>query len=119
MRAFIPIAMAMTVLFTGCVVPKTSPNANQLLGRWKTEMTQTEWGPSILEVTFHNAAELEFKITPRSGNQSMVSKGTYALQGQQLISPAINKGEPVAVWMEAEHLILQVPAEKPQRFRRQ
>jgi hypothetical protein len=96
---------------------KRQPQASDLLGSWKSGTVQTEWGESVLEVTFQSASAIEFKMTP-SGGQSIVSKGKYRLSGRQLVSDAINKGEPVSVWLEDNQLVIQTPSEPPQRFTR-
>ncbi|HXT39544.1 MAG TPA: hypothetical protein VN887_05930 [Candidatus Angelobacter sp.] len=95
---------------------KTQPTTGDLLGRWKTGTVQTEWGASVLEITFPSASDIEFKMKPVAGGQSIVSKGNYRLRGSQLISAAINKGEPVSVWLEDDQLVIQTPPEPPQRF---
>lgn len=105
-------------LLTGCMAQKTQPQASDLLGSWKSGTVQTEWGASVLEVTFHSASDIEFKMTPAGEGQSIVSKGKYRLSGKQLVSDAINKGEPVSVWLEDNQLVIQTPSELPQRFMR-
>lgn len=118
-RTSIEIAVVVLSLLTGCLAQKMQPQPNELLGRWKTGTVQTEWGPSVLEVTFHNASDIEFKMTPVGGQQSFVSKGKYRLSGKQLTSEAINKGEPVSVWLENNQLVIQPPSEPAQRFTRE
>jgi len=97
---------------------KTQPQPSDLLGSWKSGTVQTEWGAAVLEVTFQSASDIEFKMTPSGEGQSIVTKGKYRLSGRQLVSDAINKGEPVSVWLEDNQLVIQTPSEPPQRFTR-
>ena len=117
-RIFVQVAVVVLGLLTGCMTQQTQPQARDLLGSWKTGTVQTEWGASVLEVTFHTASDIEFKMTPSEGGQSIVSKGKYRLSGRQLVSEAINKGEPVSVRLEDDQLVIHTPSEPPQRFTR-
>ena len=114
----VQVAVVVLGLLTGCMAHKTQPRASDLLGSWRTGTIQTEWGASVLEVTFHSASDIEFKMTPSAAGESIVSKGKYRLSGRQLVSEAINKGEPVSVWLEDNQLLIQTPSEPPQRFTR-
>ncbi len=117
-RKSIEVAVAVLGLLTGCVAHKTQPQASDLLGTWRTGTVQTEWGPAVHEVIFHSASDIEFKMTLVEAQESHVSKAKYRLSGKQLISEAINKGEPVSVWLEDNQLVIQAPSEPPQRFTR-
>lgn len=117
-RIAVHVAVVVLNLFSGCMAEKTQPQMSDLLGTWKTATVQTEWGACVIEVTFQSASDIEFKMTPSTGGQSMLSKGKYRLSGRQLVSEAINKGEPVSVWLERNHLVLQTPSEAPQHFTR-
>lgn len=117
-RMLVQIAAVILGLLTGCMAQKTQPQPSDLLGSWKSGTVQTEWGAAVLEVVFQSASDIEFKMTPADGGQSIVSKGKYRLSGRQLVSEAINKGEPVSVWLEDNQLVIQTPPEPPQRFTR-
>jgi hypothetical protein len=107
------------VELTGCLSRNVQIQPNGLIGTWKTKTLQTEWGPAIIEVTFRNSSELEFKLTSVPGQHSVVSKGKYRLNENQLTSEAINKGEPVLISLKKDHLILQTQSEPPQQFTRE
>ena len=117
-RISIELAVAALALLTGCVAQKTQPQASDLLGTWKTGTVKTEWGPAVHEVTFLSASDIEFKMTLVETQESHVSKAKYRLSGKQLISEALNKGQPVSVWLEDSQLVIQAPSEPPQRFTR-
>ena len=117
-RIFVQVAVVILGLLTGCMEQKKQPQANDLFGSWKSGTVQTEWGEAVLEVTFQSASDIEFKMTPSGEGQPIVSKGKYRLNGKQLISDALNKGEPVSVWLEDNQLVIQTPSEAPQRFTR-
>ena len=112
------IAVVVLALLTGCVEQGSQPQVSELLGSWKTGTVQTEWGASVLEVTFQSASDIEFKMTFPDNEQSIVGKGKFRLDGKRLISDAINKGEPVSVWLESGELVIHTPPEPPQRFTR-
>ena len=112
----VQIAVFVLGLLTGCMARKTQPQANDLLGSWYTGVLQTEWGPSVLEITFHSSSDIEIKMVPTAGGQSIVSKGKYRLNGKQLISEVINKGELTSIWLEDNQLVIQTPPGLPQRF---
>ncbi len=117
-RILIQVGAIVLGLLTGCMAQKSQPQASDLLGSWRTGTVQTEWGPSVLEVTFHNASDIEFKMTPAGEGQSIVSKGKYRLSGRQMVSEAVNKGESVGICLEDNQLVIQTPSEPPQRFTR-
>jgi hypothetical protein len=120
LRKKIQVAMAILGLLTGCMAHKNGPKADQLLGTWKTETVQTEWGPATLQITFQTGFELEFKLIPSTNaQQSVVSKGPYQLNGSELASEVFNKGKPVSIWFEGKQLVIQVPNESPRHFSRQ
>ncbi len=118
-RISIQVVVVVLGLLTGCMAQKTQPQVSDLLGSWKTGTIRTEWGPMVMEVTFHKPSDIEIKMTPTEGGKSFVQKGKYRLSGKQLISEAINKGEPVSIWLEDNQLVIQTPSEPPQCFTRQ
>src|SRR5690606_18808608 len=117
-QTWIQIAVTAIALLTGCIVQNRQPQSGELLGIWKTDPVQTEWGLSVLEVNFQDTTNVEFKMTPVGEGQSIISKGKYRLSGKQLTSEAINKGEPVLIWLEKDQLVIQIHSEKPQHFSR-
>jgi hypothetical protein len=117
-RILVKIAAVIVGLLTGCMAQKKEPQQGDLLGSWRSGPVQTEWGVATLEVAFQSASDIEFKMTPVDGGQSIVSKGKYRLSGSQLVSDAINKGKPVAIWLEHNQLVIQTPSEPPQHFTR-
>lgn len=112
------LVLAFASLLTSCVTEKPTIDKARLLGSWQTQVVPTEWGPSVLEVTFYSDSELEFKLTQVSTQETLVSKGSYQLRGNKLVSEAINKGSAVSVLLEQDHLIIHTPSEKPHKFNR-
>lgn len=87
------------------------------MGSWQSGPVKTEWGEAILELNFPSTSDIEFKMTPKIGND-MVTRGKYRIRRGQLVSDIINKGEPVSVWLEDNELVIGEPSTPPQTCRR-
>jgi hypothetical protein len=89
-----------------------------LIGNWKTETIKTEWGQGVLEVGFASETDLVVKFLPVEGNEALISKGKYQLNGNKLSSEAINKGEPVIIALKKESLVIEIPGGEVHSFTR-
>jgi hypothetical protein len=85
---------------------------HDLIGNWMTEVRETKSGPMTFVFRFANDGTMEALARPAegSGAKELRRNGMYQLVGDQLMSPAINEGQPVNVWSQSGTLILKFDA---------
>jgi hypothetical protein len=88
----------------------TFDQSTKLLGIWKSGVRQTKYGPMTFEFRFGGEGELKVTGSPAKGSGGEVfrRKGPYRLKGEELVSPAINEGQPVQVRLQAGILIVRI-----------
>jgi hypothetical protein len=73
----------------------------------------------VIEVEFLDDRNLSFTVHPQPEGEEIQVKGEYSVKYGTLKSPAIYKGEPVALWIGQDDLIIHASPESPRRFHRQ
>jgi hypothetical protein len=82
----------------------------KILGNWTSEMRETKHGPMTFNFRFRNDGTIEVTGTPvyAAGGELFQRSGTYQMDGHQLVSPALNEGQPVRIWLQNGKLDLQI-----------
>jgi len=104
------------LLFVGCLA--ANPTAENLYGKWRSKNVQTEWGESVIELTFKRDGRLEFKMSSVSNGQVTTTEGLFVWKDGKLTSSALNKGLPVEARLEKDALAITVPPDGPMDFYR-
>jgi hypothetical protein len=72
------------------------------LGTWISEARDTAWGPLRFEFRFDEPSRLSVTGMPAesSDDDRYERKGAYQLEGDRLITPALNEGRAIRVALE-------------------
>ena len=84
--------------------------STKILGNWTSEMRETKLGPMTFNFRFGNDGTMEVTGTPKyaADKELFQRSGTYQMDGHQLVTPALNEGHPVRLWLENGKLALQI-----------
>jgi hypothetical protein len=98
---------------TGDTAPETTPTPpteEELLGDWVSEERQTIQGPMRFVFRLGRDGRLEITGTPTGPEAPDVyhRSGTYRLDGDSLVSPAINQGQPAHLALRDGRLTLTI-----------
>src|SRR5882724_8194669 len=90
--------------------PHVATSIERLAGTWVSELRESQWGPMHFEFRIGSEAQFEVIGIPASSATSEVYRrsGPVRLEGDQLISPAINEGQPIQMHLDGDELVLVV-----------
>ncbi len=96
------------------------PLPSQIIGTWTSNVRDTLHGAMWFEFRVGEDGSFEVTGTPTAPTTEKVFQrsGPYLLQGNQLVSPAINEGRPVQVGLETGDLVVKIDEELEFRLRR-
>jgi hypothetical protein len=79
-------------------------------GTWVSEVRETEWGPLRFEYHIGDDGRFDVTGTPLTHPDGEVYRrsGPYRLQGDRLVTPALNEGQPVDVRLRDNQLLLRI-----------
>ncbi len=82
----------------------------RITGTWISDLRDTTWGPMRFEFRIDNRGGFEVTGTPSNApeDEQYRRTGTYRLDGDHLITPALNDGRPVHVQLRDGLLILTI-----------
>jgi hypothetical protein len=93
--------------------------AEAIQGTWASDVRETDWGP--LRFTFRiDDGRFEVTgapVTPSGGEA--YRRGPYRLEGDRLVTPALNEGRPVRVRLSDGRLLLRIDEGLAFRLRRE
>jgi hypothetical protein len=83
---------------------------SEIVGIWKSEVRDTKHGPMTFEFRIGRDGMMKVTGTPANGSEAeaFLRNGPYKLDGEQLVTPTLNKGQPVHVRLQAGRLILTI-----------
>jgi hypothetical protein len=87
-----------------------------LVGDWKSEPTDSEWGRVQFIVSLKENGKVEIEMMPVEGGKGIVTRGSYQIRGSYLTSDVIGGKEPVKIWFEGDKLIVDTETDPPRRF---
>jgi len=91
-----------------------------IVGTWLSEVRQTDGG--LMTFSFHIGDDGRMEVTgspvPPSTGKIYRRSGPYHLEGRQLVTPALNEGKPVEVWLQDGKLALEIDPSLTFRLRR-
>jgi hypothetical protein len=94
---------------------------NLLVGTWKSDVLETEWGPAVMRFTIRTNSEIEIRFVPMSGHDSkpIEVKGAYSWDGTNCQTAILNKGKPFPLRVNESKLFLTIPGESVRIFSRE
>jgi hypothetical protein len=83
---------------------------DEIAGTWTSGVRETKHGAMTFRFRLGSDGLLEVIGIPTSGSSADVFRrsGPYRLMGDQLVSPALNKGQPIEVRLHAGVLVLWI-----------
>jgi hypothetical protein len=92
----------------------------EIVGTWTSEVRETKQGPMLFEFRIGSDGKMDVTGTPAKGSEAEVFRrsGSYRLDGEQLVSLAVNEGRPVQVRLQAGILYLTIDKTLVFRLRR-
>ena len=92
-----------------------------IVGTWVSDVRETGWGPLRFEFRFETDGRFTVVGTPvdSEGEAPYRRSGPYRLDGDRLITPALNEGEAVLVALEQGRLLLTINEGLRFRLRRE
>jgi hypothetical protein len=91
-----------------------------IIGIWVSDERDTNRGRTSFEFSIKSDGTLDVLGRPLDGavEKEFRRHGPYRLDGNKLITPALNEGQPVQVWLEGGHLMLVIDHDLNFRLRR-
>jgi hypothetical protein len=80
------------------------------MGTWVSEMRETGWGPLRFEFRIGDDGRIDVTGTPPTDPEGEWYRrsGPYRLEGDRLVTPALNEGQPVHVRLRDGRLHLRI-----------
>ena len=82
----------------------------EIVGIWTSEVRETKHGPMTFVFQIGSDRTMDVTGTAANGSGAEVfrRRGPYRLDGEKLVSPAVNEGRPVQVRLQAGTLFLTI-----------
>src|SRR5438552_1135991 len=93
---------------------------SEIVGVWVSDERDTNRGRMSFTFSISSDGNLDVLGTPLDGaaEKEFHHHGSYRLDGNSLVTPALNLGQPVQVWLEDGHLVLVIRDTVKFRLRR-
>jgi hypothetical protein len=93
---------------------------DEIVGVWVSDERDTNRGRMRFEFRFGSDGTLDVRGTPLDGaaEKEFHNHGPYRLDGNSLVTPALNLGQPVRVWLDDGHLMVVIHDTLEFRLRR-
>lgn len=104
------------LLLSALALASCSKQMPDLIGDWKSEPADSEWGRVQFMVSFKENGQVEIEMMPVEGGKGIVTRGTFQIRGSNLTSDVIGGKEPAKIWFEGEKLIIDTTTDPPRRF---
>jgi uncharacterized protein (TIGR03066 family) len=102
------VVMAFAFVIAGCATDSMNQDdspAGQLVGEWESEPMQTEIGPGQIHFTFTEDGRYTIHFETKQF-RSPKREGTYAVEGNQLITSGEQHRDVSRFWFEDEVLVI-------------
>ncbi len=87
---------------------------NSLIGFWKSDVRETEWGQMTLKITFTKDNHFVVESLFDGKNKPMITEGSYKIDRSKIIpDEAWNKGVPFKYSFVGKELLLEVGNDEP------